>query len=93
MDARRFYSLLGISCAVLFSLSCQPKEEAPPPRPSAVLDYTLLGIWPDRYQALAVRDALKEAGIHSQLSGYQPCVINVETSKLEQARAIMSSSP
>ena len=57
------------------------------------MDYTLLGIWPERFQADEVAAALGEAGIQSKLSGYRPCAVNVETSKLEQAQRAVLNNP
>ena len=85
--------------AALFTLgliSCQPKEPEKPSRPrhqAAVLDYTMLGIWPERYQAYEISNALGEFGIRSTLSGRQPCILNVEAAKLGQAQAMVAANP
>ena len=75
--------------------SCQPalEEEQPAPRQPAVLDYTMLGIWPNRMQVYGISSALGEAGIRCQLSGQQPCILNVETAKLGQAMDIVAANP
>lgn len=74
-------------------ISCQPALEEAPAGEPVVLDYTLLGIWPERHRALEVSGALMEAGIRSKLSGHQPCLINVETAKLGEARVIVAANP
>ena len=85
--------IIAAMTGCLSLISCQPPlEEAPAGKP-VVLDYTLLGIWPERHRALEVSGALMEAGIRSKLSGYQPCLINVETAKLGEARVIVAANP
>lgn len=74
--------------------SCQPGEpERPPPPQIANLNYTLLGIWPQRYQAYDIAQALKQEGIRSKLSGHAPCALNVESDKLERARRAVLNNP
>ena len=89
---RKSALLLLAGCLCLGA--CQPApEEVPPPHEAAVLDYSLLGIWPERFLAYEVSTALGEAGIRSKLSGSQPCLLNVETSKMGQAQAIVAANP
>ena len=90
----RLLQLITIcGCAGLISCQPKPEEAKPEPRQPAVLDYTLLGIWPERYQAYEISNALGEAGIQSQLSGVRPCILNVETSKLERAQRAVLNNP
>ena len=88
-------SALALLLGPLCLLSCQPAaEELPTPaRSPAVLDYTLLGIWPERHLSYEVSNALQEAGIRSKLSGSQPCLLNVETAKLGPAQDIVAANP
>ena len=86
--------------AVLVSLclcACQPApdEEEPKPKPHqpAVLDYTMLGIWSERYQAYEISNALEEVGIGSTMSGIRPCIHNVETRKWREAWHLLDSNP
>ena len=74
-------------------ISCEPKEPEKPRHQAAVLDYTMLGIWPERYQAYEISNALGEYGIRSTLSGRRPCVLNVEAAKLGQAQAMVAANP
>lgn len=73
--------------------SCQTTVEMTPPPQPVTLNYTMLGIWPQRHIAYQVSAALKEEGIATKLSGYQPCAVNVEADRLEQARAIVAANP
>ncbi|MGA0899887.1 MAG: hypothetical protein ACO3SO_05745 [Luteolibacter sp.] len=89
----------AIFAALVYVLlgSCQPATDAHKPKREfhqpVVLDYTLLGIWPERYQAYEIGNALEVAGIRSKLSGVRPCLINVETAKLSQAQSFVMAHP
>ena len=72
--------------------SCQPAPQESLPREAPILDVTLLGIWPARDQAYEIANALEEFGIRSTMSGISPCLINVETAKLQQSRAIVAQN-
>ncbi|MDX1680516.1 MAG: hypothetical protein R3242_07285 [Akkermansiaceae bacterium] len=72
--------------------SCQTTVQEDPPHQSISLNYTMLGIWPERHEVYGITEALKQAGINYQLSGYRPCIINVEAERLEEARAIANAS-
>ncbi|MDX1679796.1 MAG: hypothetical protein R3242_03600, partial [Akkermansiaceae bacterium] len=71
----------------------QTTVQEDPPHQSISLNYTMLGIWPERHHAYDISKALKEAGIESTMSGHRPCVLNVETAKLEQAYSIVRAKP
>lgn len=84
-----FLMSLGIALA-----SCQPGEpDRPPPPQVANLNYDLLGIWPQRYQAYDIAQALKQEGIQSTLSGHAPCALNVEADKWREAWDVLYSNP
>ena len=53
----------------------------------------MLGIWPERYQAYEISNALEEAGIVTTMSGNRPTILNVETQKLGQAEAMVAANP
>lgn len=86
----------AIFCLVMLT-SCQPTADEVKPMPQAhqslVFDYSMLGIWPERYQAYEISNALEEVGIRSKMSGSKPCILNVETSKLERAQRVVLSDP
>lgn len=86
---RSVCQLLAVIGTGIIACSCQTADPTPPPREEVELNYTMLGIWPQRFQAYEISDALKEAGIRSQLSGYQPCILNVEATKLRKARELV----
>ena len=80
-------ALLG---AALMVASCQTP---PPERRShdkSQFDYTLLGFWRENYIVWEISRDLEAAGIRNQVTRGPLSAINVESSKLRQARAIVT---